>query len=411
MDAVIRERIMKIQTRLLRKTALAAAVTLMVGGVASVSNFMGIETGVSSLVSTAYAAQGDSAGGGQGAMGAGRGGQGGQGAGGQGQRGGGQGQRGGKSVADVLADEADDDSDRPDWAGVPGGEGRPGGGGNTDSGTTKGDDYGDMMVVVRDPVTGAPLDVNGLPTADLDQMLVCIDSNCTYLDKDSWVEKVDGEVPSGVTPIEIDLGRSSLVRAPSSVVDHALDEALSKLTVDGAVISTDPAGRITITVGDVTSTIDSPLENLALYIDLMQGLTSSTETTDTEAALGALANLDTAASLLAGVHDKTGEITLDYVMYMDYFGAVQPNFTGFTYDREYDTYEPWYSPDGVVPPVSVTLDIDAYLEAINGDLPADGDYAALFAQAADDAVEVIELIHTQIVTDDFLGDYAQVINQ
>ena len=107
---------MNTQTKLLRKTALAAAVAIVVSGVASVGDFAGLETGMSPFVSTAYAGDNGSGGGQKGAMGEGRGGQGAKGA-------GGAGHRGGKSVQDVLADVDGDDSDRPDWAGVPGGEG------------------------------------------------------------------------------------------------------------------------------------------------------------------------------------------------------------------------------------------------------------------------------------------------
>ena len=391
---------MKTRNTILRKTALAAAVVLLVGGVSTMNDPILSGTGYG-WISSAYAAEdggGKGSGGHQGAMGEGRGGQGAKGA-------GGQGHRGGKSVKDVLAedDDGDSDSDRPEWAGVAGGEGRPGGGGNPQPGDTKGDDYGDMIMVVRDPVTGVPLDVNGLPTYEVAEMLVCTDADCTYLDKDSWVAKVDGEIPAGVTPIEVDLGRSSLVRSPDAVIESRLDEALA-LIKSADSISQDTAGRIVVTVDGEEKTIDSPLENLALYIDLMQGLISD-ETTATEAALAAagLANLDTAASLLAGVHDKTGDITLDYVMYMDYFAGVSADFTGFTYDRDYpDNYTYWWTPDGVVDPVSVELNINAYLQAINGDLPLDSDYAALYAAAADDAVEVIELIHTQVVVGDQL---------
>jgi len=397
---------MKIQTRLLRKTALAAAVTLMVGGVASVSNFMGIEAGMSSIISTAYAAQGDSAGGGQGAMGAGRGGQGGQGAGGQGQRGGGQGQRGGKSVADVLADEADDDSDRPDWAMGEKDENPHRGDSNPTPGVTKGDDYGDLIVLLRDPVTGEPKLIDGL-------LQVCTSADCNIDDPTTYTAMTeDGEVPAGVTPIEVDFGRAAVARSPASVIDKALTDALAKLTADGVEIGTDAAGRITFTVDGVTSTIDSPLENLALYIDLMTGLASES-TSATEAALDDLATLDTAASLMAGVADKTGDITLDYVVYQNVIAGVVDSgdyydFSSFTttdYTRDYSDDYTYFlqvvAEDGTVTVEPRKLDINAYLEAINDPLPV-VDGAALFAAAADDALEVIELVHTQIVTGDEL---------
>ena len=226
---------------------------------------------------------------------------------------------------------------------------------------------------------------------------------------------VDNEIPAGATTFEVDFGRASVVRSPTSVVDHALDEALAKLTADGVTLGTDEAGRITILVnGVVTSTIDSPLENLALYIDLVKGLVDGSATVE---ALGDLATLDTAASLLAGAADKTGDISLDFLVNENVFAGVVEagdvySYDGFTYDRTYPTdYTFWYSPDGLVAPVEKTMDINDYLASLNGTLPAANEVAALFAAAADDALEVIELVHTQIVTDDFLGDYAQVINQ
>jgi hypothetical protein len=277
---------------------------------------------------------------------------------------------------------------------------------NPTPGVTKGDLYGDVILLVRDPVTGLPIlaadeDGNMWPQA------------CTSEDCSTAVLMVDNEIPAGATTFEVDFGRASVVRSPTSVVDHALDEALAKLTADGAVISTDPAGRITITVGGVTSTIDSPLENLALYIDLVKGLVSGSATVD---ALGDLATLDTAASLLAGAADKTGDISLDFLVNENVFAGVAEagdvySYDGFKYDRTYPTdYTFWYSPDGLVAPVEKTMDINDYLEFVNGTLPAADQSAALFAAAADDALEVIELVHTQIVTDDFLGGYVDVIN-
>lgn len=301
---------------------------------------------------------------------------------------------GGKKGMDKVLEEGDDDSDRPAWAGGDptanphsgGGEGKPVG-----AGTKKGDDYGDLIVLLRDPVTGAPIVEDG-------EYLICLDAACT-----STVPTVDGEVPAGVTAIEVDFGRASVGRSPSKVTEHALDEAIAKLTADGAVISVDAAGRITITVNGVTSTIDSPLENLALYIDLMTGLASSS-TSDAEAALGSLATLETAASLLAGVSDKTGDITVDYVVYYNVIVDVVKagdyyDFKTFSYVRDYPTdYIYNYTLDGGVTILSATLNINDYLEAVNGNISGDSG-VTLFTDAADDAVEVIELLHTQIYSE------------
>jgi len=300
---------------------------------------------------------------------------------------------GAKGVKDaVLADEGDDDSDRPPWAGgnptenphSGGGEGKPDG-----AGTMKGDDYGDLIVLVRDPDTGVPI-----PDEVTGELQVCLDVNCN-----DFVSMVEGEIPEGVTPVEVDFGRAAVARSPDKVSEKALDDAITKLTAEGVVLSTDTAGRISYSVdGGVTwSTIDSPLENLALYIDLMQGLTSD-ETSAAEAALGSLANLETAPALLAGVGDKTGDISLDYVVYNNVVSGVVDSgdyyvYSGFTYTREFPTDYTYFYMDGE-DVKTASLNINDYLAAINGDLPTGS--TALFATAADDALEVIELIHTQI---------------
>jgi hypothetical protein len=302
----------------------------------------------------------------------------------------GAGGQGGKSGIDRVleAEDEGDDSDRPTWAGQPGGEGRPGGGGNPQPGTTKGDEYGDLIVLLRDPVTAEPIVQDG-------EYLVCLDAACT-----ETVATVEGEVPAGVTPVEVDFGRAAVARAPSSVIDKALNDAITKLTTDGVVLSTDAAGRITYTVDGITATIDSPLENLALYIDLMTGLASDS-TSDAEAALGDLATLNTAAALLAGVADKTGAISIDYVYYQNLITDVVTNpdtyydYSDFDYDRDFGETTYYVSIEDANP-VLMTIDLDAYLEAINGELPDNKEFAALFAAAADDALEVIEFVHTQI---------------
>jgi hypothetical protein len=278
------------------------------------------------------------------------------------------------------------------------------GAGNPSSGTTKGDMYGDLVVLLRDLATGAPIvagtSVDPETGEEITEYYVCLDADCT-----TTVSTVLGEIPEGVTAIEVDFGRSSVARAPDKVTDHALDEALSKLA-DADEVALDVSGRIVYSIDGAWYTIDSPLENLALYIDLAAGLAADS-TTATEAALEALglASLDTAASLLAGVADKTGDITLDYLVNENVVaGVVEPgvyyDYTDFAYTRDYPTeYTYWVSIDGALP-VAMTLDVNAYLAdaSVNGELPDATDYAALFAAAADDALEVIELVHTQIYT-------------
>jgi len=302
--------------------------------------------------------------------------------------------KGPSSTDEKTSDEVvgeDDDSDRPVWAG-----GNPelnphsgGGGGKPEgAGSKKGDLYGDLIMLKRDPETGVAVQVDG-------EYLICLNVACT-----ETTPTVGLEVPEGVTAIEVEFGRSSVARAPDKVTEKALTDALAKLTADGVILDTDTSGRITYTVDGETSTIDSPLENLALYVDLLKGLASATDATATETALGDLATLDTAAALFAGVADKTGDITIDYVYYQNLIAGTADtyyDYSGFDYTRDYPTdYSYWVSIDGA-DPVSRTLDINAYLDVVNGTLP-DGS-AALFAAAADDSLEVIELVHTQIYTE------------
>lgn len=365
--------------------AVATAVTLVAAPVFMSTSFTA-DTVLAGLFSEASAAQAD----GKGQQGGATGGQGGMG--GKGSQGAAGGQGGKKGMDKVL--EADDDSDRPPWAGGDPGENphSGGGGGKPDSaGTMKGDEYGDLIVLLRDPVTGEPV------TNDDGEFFVCLDAACT-----STEPTVDGEVPANVTPLEVDFGRAAVARSPDKVIDKALADAITKLTAEGVVLSTDNAGRITYTVDGVTNTIDSPLENLALYIDLVEGLASDS-TSAAEAALGDLATLNTAAALFAGVADKTGDISLDYLIYQNVIADVVDqgdyyDFTSLSYTRDYpDNYSYYVSIDGA-DPVPMTLDINAYLDAINGALPTDGG-AILFSAAADDALEVIELVHTPIYTE------------
>ncbi|MEJ2016100.1 MAG: hypothetical protein P8X61_10880, partial [Limibacillus sp.] len=103
----------------------------------------------------------------------------------------------GERVIIIFEEDDGEDSDRPDWAGgntddnihSRGGGGQPG-----SAGTGKGDFYGDLYYVVRDPVTGEPELVDG-------ELQVCLDPACS-----ETVLTVEGEVPDGAVPAEVDFG-------------------------------------------------------------------------------------------------------------------------------------------------------------------------------------------------------------
>ncbi|MBU4264003.1 MAG: hypothetical protein KKC76_19280 [Proteobacteria bacterium] len=138
--------------------------------------------------------------------------------------------------------------------------------------------------------TGLP--VNHLP------LIIAYDSTWerTECEVESTTFLANGETWDGVTYYsdilyndlvqEVDFGRLNLGRAPDAVLDQAFDEAISSIN-NSKSISLDASGRLLLTtdvydefltnpdgtpvyIETVTKAIDSPLENLALYIKLMK---------------------------------------------------------------------------------------------------------------------------------------------
>jgi len=331
------------------------------------------------------------------------GGQGHKGAGGPGEQGhkgaGGPGGQGGKKGIDRVL-EADDDSDRPPWAQGNRDENphAQGGGQPPDAGDKKGDEYGDLWTYVRDPATGLPVIVTR-EDGTYYQVVVCTDAECTATEIFELSTDPEAELPAGVVPLEVDLGRLNLGRSPTKVMEHAEDEAISKITADGVTLSLDPAGRIMV---DATTTIDSPLENLALYVGIMTGdqqvISALEPLADTEAELQALA-----ASLLAAAADKTGEINDNVVFYTNLIYDLVPpgeeyvDYSALDYVRSTTftdtvTYQE-LNPDGSTTPVTGSV----YDFVFGGEELADTDGGIdAFTALANDALQVIEFIHEPI---------------
>ena len=185
-------------------------------------------------------------------------------------------------------------------------------------------DLGDIIVLYRDAW--------GLPnlTADLCQQAIPADP---LPDTCPATCLVDG-LPSGVSVVEVntdtcgialgcetctqevDFGRTSVIRSPVSVIEQSLAEAVTKLAT-AQCTSLDPAGRLVNTseIDDVvlSATIDSPLENLAIYWQLMRTGYLGAETMPID--LPDLNVLNTAARGLGAAADKTGKVTVDQVVY------------------------------------------------------------------------------------------------
>ncbi|WP_324779312.1 hypothetical protein [Thiobacillus sedimenti] len=308
---------------------------------------------------------------------------------------GGQG-KGGSTNKIFRIPAAEEDSDRPVWAGVKGGKAGAGGKPGT-AGTKKGDLFGDMVVILRD-ANGVPItNADGLvqPIAyvyDASGNLVpyLVDGKLVTIPYDAEGNLVTTINGVNVYTAEVDLGRLSVARAPTKVLQHSLDEALTKLTATGAVIGLDAAGRLTVN----GTAIDSPLENLALYKAYM--------TTGTIAGVTLPTGFNPAA-LLAAAADKTGNISVDTVVYMDSIlginsGTTYYDFSSVNYDRE----STWKNataqvlvlqPDGVTYKAETVNLYDAVFGDTNWVDPTPTGGADDFAAAADDYLQVIQFVH------------------
>jgi len=235
------------------------------------------------------------------------------------------------------------------------------------------------------------------------------------------------------------------------VMEHALEEAMTKID-DADELKPDPAGRIMYSMdGGITFlTIDSPLENLAVYQNLM----TTTNRTWSEVA-GKIGDAGLApmgddwdpSALLGAAWSKEGKITLDAMLYenttlginkvtgsgetlqVEYFDFVTGLGEAYDYDRETtykDTYFKWIVYDEVTgePEFEYASVHDAvfggqqwedkYLSLDDNDTPtdlADDEFIYLdqpvgpntgvndFAQAADDSRAVINFIHANVASE------------
>ena len=365
-----------------------------------------MDDGVSFTAQTAAAAQNKGAG----AQNKGTGGQKGMQSGGQ-MRG-----KGGKSMSDILrsltGEDDGDDSDRPEWA-----QGNrdlnphaQGGGQPPGAGIKKGDLFGDLWIILRDD--------QGVPILTAEGWVQPLDADGNLIPLDEEGHPVDETLTQ-----EVELGRLNVGRAPSKVLDRRADEVVALLN-DATALSLDPAGRLVITTVDadgneVSKTIDSPLENLAIYVALMTdgsipGVQDLPGTDFDFMVDGSYSAEDLAASaaFLAAATDKTGAFTTDEVAYINAFLDVNTVTTGnvtysvidyasIDYDREATygdveaTSQLVQQPDGTFVPTTVNI-FDAVFG--NVDASASGDLEA-YTLAADDSRTVVNFIHEFEVPD------------
>lgn len=350
--------------------------------------------------------------------------------------------------------------------GVPG---KPGGN-NGGGGGSQSPDLGDLFILYRD--------ASGLPILTADSCQQPLAAPGVRFDNPDGTECTppDSSTNSCVVPVdpttcavaagyeqytqEVDFGRTSVVRSPASVLESQMDDVLVNLGT-AACTSLDPAGRlVTSSVADtdtndvvVTSAeIDSPLQNLAIYRQLM--LTGYLGTAAAPVDVPDNENppnvLNTAARALGAAMDKTGKISVDTVAYLNQIlgltdegvqtylpkscievkeevqGAVQMvrkcflDYSAFNYDRGSNfatlpspAYIPASAPAQGWFEYLTLLDTTPTFQIAQGpildavpQLSADPSLAASniagFAQAADDTRAVIDFMHTWPVP----GEYA-----
>jgi len=239
------------------------------------------------------------------------------------------------------------------------------------------------------------------------------------------------DIPEGESWVaaEVDFGRLSIARSPDQVMDRSLEEAYLALTSADSV-TLDPSGRVVVVIDGVEQTFDSPLINLALYLDLInygnlvlrdadgepildadgnvQPLLPTSILPDSDTALSQ-ADLDLAATFFAAAGDKTSTVTVDMVVYMNTILGVDGSLEGDYVDFSTYAYDRADAYDGITTTVLVQQSDGSYvveevnvLDAVFGG--EDGDFDATtenlsatmvdgFTAASDDALQVLEFIH------------------
>lgn len=295
---------------------------------------------------------------------------------------------GGKSLDSILRDVADD-SDKPAWAGMKGGKNDRGTKPSA-AGTKKGTLLGDMYVILRD--------ANGVPILNSQGFVQPIDANNNLVPLDAEGAPIDPTLAQAV-----ELSRLNVARSPDKVLDRRASEVVTMLN-SATAITLDPAGRLVFTVDGVAKTIDSPLENLAIYVALMTqgtipGVTDLPGTEYDHLVDGKLtvADIESAAAFLAGATDKSSPLTKDAIAYTNAILGIDTvqqgdvtysnvDYSGVSYDRS-DTYGTTTAnvlvkqPDGSLVPTRVNI-----YEAVfsSKDFSASGTFDA-FAKSAEDA--------------------------
>ncbi len=291
-----------------------------------------------------------------------------------------------------------EDSDRPAWAGVKGGKAgagtKPG-----SAGTKKGDLFGDLYVLLRDPVTGGALTetVSGKEYPRVQAYTKDADGNLVLVPNTSIPRDAEGNlILTTYTPQEVEFSRLNVARAPSKVFDRQLSETVK--TLSSGTIGVDPAtGRLTVTTSSGTSTIDSPLANLAIYQALLKSGSLSGGTLSAGGLTVTLPTSFLAASALAAAADKSKVVNLDMVMYMSSFLGLSTNLSSVSYDRQTTWGNVYVEVLVQVGSVYEVQNVNVY-DAVFGGVNDGVSQGALdYSTQVNDTVRVIQFVHDNSV--------------
>ena len=324
-------------------------------------------------------------------------------------------------------------------------------------------DFGDLIILLRD-ANGVPIpsDATQVPDPETGQLVdggLCWQPVAFNVDDGTLcptdcqvttttpttveVDQYNCAVATGCSGCtqEVEFGRINEARSPDEVFASQLEDVVVSLaTADCRTL--DPAGRIVAsnvddtTLDNLAKTIDSPLQNLAIYRELI--LTGTIGAPLPEGA----GILDTAARGLGAASDKSGGVNVDLVAYLNQImglsdpltttildpklcetyreevqGVIQLvekcflNYGAYSYNRDTNfgaLPAPPYIPESAPeegwfeylallpesdPPVFQILQ-GPITTAVFEDVAFEDDNIGSFAQASDDARAVINYMHT-----------------
>ncbi len=329
------------------------------------------------------------------------------------------------------------------------GDGSGGTGGSGTGGSGSGEVLGDLVVLLRD--------AGGIPILTAEKCQQPLAADDTIIPVDPLTCAV---VAGNETKLQaVDFARMSVARSPAKVMDKQMADVLVNLST-AQCLTLDPAGRLVYSSPDITdvdgdenstelvsSAVDSPLQNLAIYRELMTNGKLGVPVITLPKPFTEYGILDTAAKALGAAADKGGKINIDLVVYLNQIlgldlsttstqlpktcidikqevkGVVQTvkkcflNYSAYTYERA-ETYGNLPFPKNI-PANSPQLGYFDYLTPYQSLTATDGrplfnisssnivstvfvslpimDNIGAFAQASDDARAVIDFMHSHPV--------------